>query len=457
VEIEESTLVWRPCLPDTDFDYGRQTFQCVGQFVEGADEGGDADSKHTFRCHWGPKPSLCLDSWAQEKMLLLFACDEAAANQRFLLRHGRWRSASAPVCVSSKAWHATDWKKGLAGTDDCTGLAGSEVHLLDWVPPPFPPGEAPLPSPPALPPPPFPPPSPSPPETHMNGGKCRAMLRDKTHLFRRMWAAEAWAKMDSGPACWAIKRDASTVGQEPETYFDETRTGAHCNSNWYEGNVNPVLGRPTAVMPRYLNMSRPAPALLGFDETIDEYCHEEAKLLNTTWSPIGWKHAENCIRANLNILALYGDRVPYNICRNLEWMTCAARGWLPGQQGLANVKFAKKPSVLYPHGFTGKPIDSCCGWVPWNKPTGGVYGYATDDIFYLEVCLFHEICENGYDIFNLDVGTDFTCRFSERGFRELQRILLSPWEEPEDSTQCKKSHLCPEHDNGEGEFEVTVR
>jgi len=254
--------------------------------------------------------------------------------------------------------------------------------------------------------------------------------------------------MTSGPACWEVKRDAPGQRQAPSTYFDDARIGAHCSSNWYEGNVNRFLGRPEARVPKYLNHTRPAPALLGFDETIDEFCRDELSRLDLDhrWKSEGWAHAENCIRANLNILALYGNRVPYNVCRNLEWMVCAANGWLPGQQGVT-IKFAKAPGSLYPFGRSGKPIDRCCGWAPTTKPKGGVYGYTTDDIFYLEVCLFHEICENGADLFNATaVGEDFSCQFSDRGFRELQQILLSPWEEPEGSTLCQKGHVCPEHD-----------
>jgi hypothetical protein len=26
-----------------------------------------------------------------------------------------------------------------------------------------------------------------------------------------------------------------------------------------------------------------------------------------------------CVRANVNILSLYGTAIPYNTCRNLEW------------------------------------------------------------------------------------------------------------------------------------------
>ena len=43
-------------------------------------------------------------------------------------------------------------------------------------------------------------------------------------------------------------------------------------------------------------------------------------------------HAERCIAANYNILSLYGDRLPYNICRNLEWQ---ARGGLAEHKSIS--------------------------------------------------------------------------------------------------------------------------
>ena len=36
----------------------------------------------------------------------------------------------------------------------------------------------------------------------------------------------------------------------------------------------------------------------------------------------------------------------------------------------------------------------CSGWVPSKKPEGGIYGYATDDIFFLEVCLYTQNFKN---------------------------------------------------------------
>ena len=56
------------------------------------------------------------------------------------------------------------------------------------------------------------------------------------------------------------------------------------------------------------------------------------------------------------------------------------------------------------------------------------------------------VCDNGDDLFSLSEGQPFACRYSSRRFDELQRILLSPWEEPYDSKRCHTSHSCVERD-----------
>lgn len=246
------------------------------------------------------------------------------------------------------------------------------------------------------------------------------------------------------PACWEVKRDHfGKKAQLAEAYFDETRTGAHCDSNWYEGNPNWELGDPDVPLPPYFTAA--APAVLGFDETIDEYCAAGLKQMGEKASKDKAMHAENCVRANLNILALYGERLPYNLCRNLEWMVCAAKGILPGQGG-NQILFAKHPWWLFPDGRSGKPLNQCCGWAPdgVGKPESGVYGYTTDDIYYLEICLINEICENGADVFKTDGGQAFRCKFSDTRFRALQEILLSPWAEPSDARKCKSHKVCDE-------------
>ena len=123
-------------------------------------------------------------------------------------------------------------------------------------------------------------------------------------------------------------------------------------------NTAPIRHRTNATLAAPLQWQAHAPALLGFDESIDEYCSQHMRLddpkrpwIVPTFSGQG-AHAERCVRANVNILSLYGDRLPYNICRNLEWQMCAAQGKLPGQgtnlDGTRDrtIKFAKAPREL---------------------------------------------------------------------------------------------------------------
>jgi len=136
-----------------------------------------------------------------------------------------------------------------------------------------------------------------------------------------------------------------------ETFFSDTLSGAHCDTNWYEGN-NGDLGRVTP------SFAEPAPALLGFDSPIDTYCAaNKPPPRQARGQRQHYGHAGECVNANLNILSLYGDRLPYNLCRNLEWMTCAAKGLLPGQGwggqvsragGSREIRFAFRPSDLDP-------------------------------------------------------------------------------------------------------------
>jgi|EP00966_Prymnesium_polylepis_P219264 hypothetical protein len=80
-----------------------------------------------------------------------------------------------------------------------------------------------------------------------------------------------------------------------------------------------------------------------------------------------FSHAGGCVNANHNILSLYGERVPYNLCRNLEWMVCATQGKLPGQGG-KTLRFAHVPSALKVMG--GKPLGQCGGWRPPDVERG---------------------------------------------------------------------------------------
>ena len=68
-----------------------------------------------------------------------------------------------------------------------------------------------------------------------------------------------------------------------------------------------------------------------------------------------------------------------------------------------------------------------------------IAGYTTDDIFYLEVCLYNQICANGAELFDLERGQEFRCKFSRARYRELQTMLLGEYWEPAEAYQCDHS------------------
>lgn len=200
-------------------------------------------------------------------------------------------------------------------------------------------------------------------------------------------------------------------GDDPHSFFLNAMNGQTCGRNWFEGNQGPLgwADRNPTMLDRWPHYTAPAPALLGFDESIDAVCASRNG---------GFDHGAACVRANYNILSLYWP-AQYNVCRNLEWMLCAAMGRLHGQQG-NTIRFAYAPGKLETKGGP-HPLGSCTGYHPegcWDR------GYASSDIFYLESCIFSTICRNGDEIFRVQEGEDWRCDLSSDGYKQMKRWLL---------------------------------
>jgi len=230
---------------------------------------------------------------------------------------------------------------------------------------------------------------------------CRAYLSNPRHRFHNLWSPGGWTSRNSqrDPACW----NNFPTG---ESWFARVWDGLVCDRNWYSGN-NGQLGAHNGgpdkdwVWPHF---SEGAAALLGFDESIDHYCYDEGGR---------GSHAESCVKTNNNILSLFDGT--YNTCRNLEWQVCAARGLLPGQRG-HKIKFGHRPSEMWtPH------IGSCTGYHPAGC---GNRGYASSDIYYLEICMYSMLCKNRDELFDLQVGEEWECAMDPDGFQELQEWVL---------------------------------
>lgn len=121
-------------------------------------------------------------------------------------------------------------------------------------------------------------------------------------------------------------------------------------------------------------------------------------------------------------------RVPYNLCRNLEWQVCAAKGMLPGQDGNTRLRFASAPARLQVKPWS-EGAASC--EAPSTPRSGAAaLGYNVNDVFFLELCIFSQLCTNGADVFKLKVGEPFHCEFSKAGFERLRELLLQGPELP---------------------------
>ena len=51
--------------------------------------------------------------------------------------------------------------------------------------------------------------------------------------------------------------------------------------------------------------------------------------------------------------------------------------------------------------------------------------YSSQDIFFLEVCVLNTICDNGAELFELEIGQDFYCQLSDAGMERLKTWILA--------------------------------
>jgi hypothetical protein len=94
-----------------------------------------------------------------------------------------------------------------------------------------------------------------------------------------------------------------------------TNTKSHARPRHASGLYQPSVGTHTsATLMAAAFRKRVAAQVLGFDESIDGYCDHHGGTQRDHFN----FHAANCVEANTNILALYGNAIPYNTCRNFE-------------------------------------------------------------------------------------------------------------------------------------------
>jgi len=233
---------------------------------------------------------------------------------------------------------------------------------------------------------------------------CTFLLQNRQSQFHKLWGADGWKKREAwrnDPTCW--EGDGWPL-------FDNAWWGRGCDRNWYSGTPGQLgqwNGGPDKdwVTPHF---TEPAPALLGWDRNINWHCHGTDA-----------NHAEACVKSNVNILSLFGQGA-YSVCRNLEWQVCAAQGALPGQGG-NSIVFSTAPKALTQTGGDF-PLAGCNSYAP----RGCGDGYASGDIFYLEVCMYDAMCANRESLWQIEAGEAWHCDLDYDGYAFLYHSILDP-------------------------------
>ena len=89
------------------------------------------------------------------------------------------------------------------------------------------------------------------------------------------------------------------------------------------------------------------------------------------------------------------------------------------------MRFSYNPGNLDVYdGGTGKSFGSCAGYLPPSLNCAN--GFATDDIYFLEVCLVSFLCKNREELFTVGPEDFYVCEFDGDAFDELQALLMQP-------------------------------
>merc|ERR1719353_2142867 len=69
-----------------------------------------------------------------------------------------------------------------------------------------------------------------------------------------------------------------------------------------------------------------------------------------------------------------------------------------------------------------RPIGACTGYAPAGC---GEWGYASSDIFHLEVCMYSAMCSNRNSLFEVGADDEWRCELDWDGYQRLRDWLLA--------------------------------
>jgi hypothetical protein len=188
-----------------------------------------------------------------------------------------------------------------------------------------------------------------------------------------------------------------------------------CNINWAQGNMdNDANGNSKGERCNHaFRLTAAAPgngrAILGFDDQINKHCTGKKEV------------GSSCVVQGFNRLRLGRDKNKkcdggeehptwdWTPCKNLHWLLCAAKGFLPAQSN-KKILMVQNPRAIKEQDtdLEGDPPN-----VPWLADRGmnvSSADFRATGITIHEVCLLTAMCSNRDSLWDNDKGGfDFTC------------------------------------------------
>lgn len=207
---------------------------------------------------------------------------------------------------------------------------------------------------------------------------------------------------------WTRRPDGMKGCFSEANFWENLKDTDKCDRNWYRGGFAVGHEFNKKDWRADYNGNQINPALLGFEEDLQPFnCRE---IESKTGKPANCEEQgliESAFEAGNNLLRL-DARFGWNMCRNLEWVTCAIRGSLPNQ-GTGKIRFATTTKLdVLNFLFRDGGCDGDCE-----------SGYSVADVFFAEVTFISYLCKNREELFGLEIGDEFDCDFDMEALDRL--------------------------------------
>ena len=264
----------------------------------------------------------------------------------------------------------------------------------------------------------------------------RTLITNQDSKFTKMWSGQGWELTAPGLGdCFMWEGEYATVPRNPRPWFASVADGSSCSAlDSYSG-----IGFENASASRPPIPSSSAPALIGLDNDLWQYCSEMSH-----WGTDADGHdlrlVHRCLEANGLIVRPLTWRPSWTMCDQLQMVICMVKGRMPAQRG-REIRIQTPPFSLTPDVFWHPELAHAAAGT-WPEPHSR--HYAASDTFFVTLIILNFICRNRETLFRTVPGRPFTCDYDQARIEELMNEAILHgraihWEGMEDGVNVEAS------------------